>query len=157
MTRIVTNQWMRSSASTGARISPSRFSPTSPKGGFVSSIYEGARYIDERYGYRTESYYRKRLFGETEDDRRWRSDLNTHLLMREHQHKTKYATFPRFPKKKFPKTYRENVQKSTKFRGGKLCRRDKYGNVSERCRQHRARTNYSNRRKNSYWQLCEVH
>ncbi len=74
-----TAQKARSSASTGARVSPGQFSPTSPKGGFGTNIYEAARYIDERYGRRAESYYKQRLLGNSPADIRWRYDLNKHL------------------------------------------------------------------------------
>ncbi len=87
----------RSSASTGARVSPSKFSPTSPKGGFGSNVYEGARYLDETYGRRYESYYRQRLFGKNPDDFRWRYDLNKRLIGRpDYKSRASYVWQPRW-------------------------------------------------------------
>ncbi len=104
----------RSSASTGARISPGKFSPTSPKGGFVSSIYEGARYYDANYGYNAEGYYRKRLFGNEPDDVRWRYDFNKRLIGRpDYKSRATFPWQPRYPKQKYSTSYSE-LQKGNK-------------------------------------------
>ncbi len=140
----------RSSASTGARISPSRFSPTSPKGGFVSSGFDAARYVDENYGYRTESYYRKRLLGKEASDYQWRYDLNKHLIGRDYHWKPRYEAFPTYGKKKWIKTAQKNIQKGTKFRGGKFRSWTKRRGIRKWCRQCRYWTNKWNRCNCSY-------
>ncbi len=120
-------KWMsprdqRSGSSAGARVSSGRFSPTSPKGGFGSSIYDASKAIGRYYGYDPESYYKQRLFGNTPADVRWRYELNKHLIGRDY-HKKRNVSFtwqPRFPKKKYVEPYDSYLQKSSKFRGSKL-------------------------------------
>ncbi len=106
MSRWVTAKKHRSQSSTGARISAGRFQPSSPKGGYLGNIYEGARYLDERYGYRTESYYKKRLFGDKKADIDWRYDLNKRLIGRpDYKSRASFPWLPRFPKKQYTSQY----------------------------------------------------
>ena len=114
----------RSSGSTGARISTGKFSPSSPKGGFGSSLYEAIRAIDDTYGYRSESYYRQRLFGNKASDIRWRYDLNKKIIGRpDYQSRVSFPWLPRFPKKKWTKTTGKDFQENSKVRTSKFQRR----------------------------------
>ncbi len=148
------NRWwtptsQRSSASTGARISPGKFSPTSPKGGFGTNVYEAARYIDEQYGSNYEKYYRQRLLGKSPDDARWRYDLNKHLIGRDYHKTGSYVPswLPRFPKKKWPKTSSPYIQENNKFRSGQLRSGIQQPGISDRSRFGGYWPNLSNRRK----------
>ncbi len=141
----------RSSASTGARVSPGKFSPTSPKGGFGSSVYEAARYIDEQYGYNSEAYYKSRLFGNSPDDIRWRYDLNKHLIGRDY-HKSSNVSFtwqPRFPKKKYKTSYKQFHKKAVPSRR-QFCRWVYSRPNRTWRRQCSSRPDYRYRRRSSY-------
>ncbi len=143
----------RSSASTGARVSPSKFSPTSPKGGFGSSVYEAGRYLDDRYGYRTESYYRQRLFGNSPADVRWRYDVNKRIIGRpDYKSRVSFSWQPRFPKKSwkqsrksYSKLQERDLSSKRQFRGRFYNRPD-----CPRCRQCSCRTNVRNFHRYSY-------
>ncbi len=152
-----TNQYQtRSSASTGARIHPDRISLVSPKGGFVTPVYETARYIDERYGYRTESYYRERLFGRSADSSRWRYDLNKRIIGRP-DWKSKYAPFPRFPKQKYrAPPYDKYIQEDSIIRSSKFLSRFQQSGNRTRKGQHSGKANQFNRWRRSDRKSCKV-
>ena len=146
--KLVIADRQRSQGSTGTRVSTGRFSPASPKGGFATDIIETARYIDERYGYRAERYYRQRLLGETRSDRKWREDLNQYLLGRK-KYKSRstdaFPWLPRFPKKKWASPSYTKLQESYKPRSSKQGRNGRYSVRSKyRSRFHRCRPNRAN-------------
>ncbi len=152
-------QKQRSQASTGARISTSKFSPASPKGGFGSNVYEGARYLDETYGRRTESYYRQRLFGNNADDFRWRYDLNKHLIGRDY-HKSGNASFPwlpRFPKQKYTSPSPKFLQESTKVRPSEFRSGFQQYVSNPRFRWNNSKTNIKYRRTGTNRCRCKVY
>ncbi len=158
-------KWMtpsrsRSSASTGARVSASKFSPTSPKGGFGTNVYEGVRYLDENYGYRTESYYKQRLLGQTPSDYKWRYDLNKHLIGRDY-HRNGNVSFPwlpRFPKKKYrsPTTSRD-FQEGPKLSRGQSARWLYQRATSGRSGRNLSKANQQYRQSGTFWFSGKVH
>ncbi len=140
----------RSSASTGARISTGKFSPTSPKGGFGTNVYEGVRYLDERYGSGYERYYRQRLFGKNPDDYRWRYDVNKRLIGRpDYKGRVSFPWLPRWQKKKYQTSY-SKFQKSSVFRRRKFQSRFYKRSNSCRSRFNRCWTDRSYRYSSSY-------
>jgi len=116
----VTAQRPKISTSAGARIGTGRFSPTSPKGGFAGSAYSGMRELGRYYNYDPETYYGQRLTGSSPDDVRWRYDLNKRLIGRpDYKSRASFPWLPRFPKQKWTKTSRKDVQKNPQFPGSK--------------------------------------
>ncbi len=151
--RSKTSRWVtasdyRAGSSTGARISTGRFGPTSPKGGFGSSVYDASKAIGRYYGYDPESYYRERFFGQSSDSSRWRYDLNKHLIGRDYHKTGRYVPswLPRFPKKKWStKTIRSDLQEGTEFQRGQFRYWSKKRDFSSRKRFYSTRPNICDR------------
>ncbi len=153
-----TSQKPRSSASTGARVSPGKFSPTSPKGGFGSTAYEGVRYLDERYGYNVEKYFKTRLFGHEPGDFRWRYDLNKRLIGRP-DYRTQYVPswLPRFPKKKFwSETNNKDIQENTQLQKREFWSWIYQSTDNSRGRRSRYPTNKQYRWPGTYWLHIQI-
>ncbi len=109
----------RSAASTGARINPKSYSPSSPRGGIYGSVYEAGRSVAAHYGYDPEGYAREQL-GQKYHHRNW-DFYKKNILGRDHyQHID--ATFPRFPKQKWPKTSYSKLQEGYPFHKRKFQR-----------------------------------
>ncbi len=116
---VTTNNYFRQAGSTGARVSQRGFSPSSPRGGVYGSAYESARSVASYYGYDPEAYIRRQV-GPKYHHRNW-DFYKRYILQRKHyNHNATFPFLPRFPKRRFTKTFGKNIQKGSKFRGSEF-------------------------------------